>query len=249
MLLCAVGAVLILLEYQKICGASITQSMKFASFGALILVIAATLTGQAEIGFLVTCAGLVLLAIWEWLVRKSIWSPLGLLYAVLPFFAMISFRGDDAAGLAIVLVMFACVWGADTFAYFAGRLIGGPKLAPRISPKKTWAGYFGGLVGAVVVSVALVSWLGYRPGAAFVVLTLILATVSQIGDLLESALKRRFDAKDSGTLIPGHGGVLDRIDGLIAVCISLWLAAFSVSWISGSSTSYSQIVMNAFLLP
>ena len=248
-LLCAVGAVLILTEYAKICSPSLPIHVKFAAFGTLLLAIAAVLTDQTIPGMIIVGIGVSVLSAWEWLIRKSVWGALGLLYAALPFFAMISFRGGDAAGLAIILVMFACVWGADTFAYFAGRLIGGPKLAPRISPKKTWAGYFGGLLGAVLVSLALTYWLGYHPGVAFVVLVLVLATISQIGDLLESALKRRFDVKDSGSLIPGHGGVLDRIDGLITVGVSLWLAALAVYWVGGSSASYSQIVMNAFLLP
>ncbi len=248
-ILCAVGAGLILMEYMRICGTSIPIRVKFASFGLLALIIAASLTNQQVLAMALTGGGVLALTLWEWLVRKSIWGGLGLAYAALPFFALISFRGSDQAGLAVILIMFACVWGADTFAYFAGRLIGGPKLAPRISPKKTWAGYIGGLVGAAVISSALVYWLGYRPGVYFIALTLVLATVSQIGDLLESMLKRRFDVKDSGALIPGHGGVLDRIDGLIAVCVVLWVAALIASRIIESGGTSSQIVMNAFLLP
>ena len=248
-LLCAVGAILILIEYAKICSASLPLHIKFATVASLVLVISAWLTGQVLLSLVIACAGMVVLSAWEWIVRRSAWGALGLLYAMLPFLAMVSFRGDDSNGLAIILVMFACVWGADTFAYFAGRAIGGPKLAPRISPKKTWAGYFGGLVGAVVVSFALAYWLEHRPGGAFVILMVVLATISQIGDLLESGLKRRFDVKDSGSIIPGHGGVLDRLDGLIAVAVSLWLAVLFISWMGGSTASYSQIVMNAFLLP
>jgi phosphatidate cytidylyltransferase len=117
--------------------------------------------------------------------------------------------------------LLAVVWAADICAYFAGRVIGGPKLAPRISPKKTWAGLWGAVAGGAVVGLVV----GYLAGSAgflrLVVLGGLLAIVEQLGDLFESALKRHYGVKDSGRLIPGHGGVLDRVDGLVAASLCL----------------------------
>ena len=116
----------------------------------------------------------------------------------------------------MVLWILAVVWSVDIGAYFAGRGFGGPKLAPAISPNKTWAGLFGGAAAAGAVSAAAVPWLG-RPLIIMVLFGIILAVISQAGDLLESWCKRRFGVKDSSHIIPGHGGILDRVDGLLAV--------------------------------
>ena len=118
-----------------------------------------------------------------------------------------------------VIFVFLVVWATDTAAYFSGRLIGGPKLAPRFSPKKTWSGAIGGASAAVVVGlmVALVAGIEGKLWAAAIAFAL--SVVSQFGDLGESALKRRFDVKDSGALIPGHGGIMDRVDGLVAAMV------------------------------
>ncbi|MGB3797208.1 MAG: phosphatidate cytidylyltransferase, partial [Alteraurantiacibacter sp.] len=124
----------------------------------------------------------------------------------------------------ILLLLIGVVVMVDTFAYFFGRSIGGPKIAPRISPSKTWAGLFGGAVGATL-AVGLPLSLGWPPfagehgWAAFLVFAPLLAVVAQAGDFFESWLKRKAAMKDSSNLIPGHGGVFDRIDGLIPVVI------------------------------
>ena len=117
--------------------------------------------------------------------------------------------------------MLAVVWITDIGGYFAGRGIGGPKLWVRVSPKKTWAGAIGGLVGSLAVAAGFAAAGAGRMGPLLVLGT-VLSVVSQLGDLFESAVKRRFGVKDSSNLIPGHGGVLDRIDGLVA---ALMLAA------------------------
>ena len=133
-------------------------------------------------------------------------------------------------GLAIILWSFAVVWLTDIAAYFTGRRLGGPKLMPRVSPKKTWSGAIGGTLAGVLSGCVVWAWFG--PGAAgpsmgFVALASLLASVaSQAGDLYESALKRRFDTKDSSGLIPGHGGFLDRLDGYWAVLVLAGLALF-----------------------
>jgi len=111
------------------------------------------------------------------------------------------------------------VWVADSLAYFAGRIIGGPKLAPRVSPKKTWAGLGGAMVGSALAAAAVGLWLGLPGVAVLALLAAVLAIVEQAGDLFKSAMKRHYGVKDSGRLIPGHGGVIDRVDGLVAVAM------------------------------
>jgi phosphatidate cytidylyltransferase len=137
---------------------------------------------------------------------------------------------DGPLGPRWTLFGLLLVWAADTFAYFAGSRIGGPKLAPRISPGKTWAGFFGGLVGALLICVPAAPLLGlaWSQLPALLGLALVVALASVVGDLFESLIKRQAGAKDSGTLIPGHGGVMDRIDSVVAalpvfVVGKLWL--------------------------
>lgn len=147
------------------------------------------------------------------------WTAGGLLYAAAAQFAAILVRQEPtiepAWGLSALLFVLAVVWITDIGGYFAGRGIGGPKLWVRVSPKKTWAGAIGGLVGSLVVAAGFAAAGAGRMGP-LLLLGAILSVVSQLGDLFESAVKRRFDVKDSSNLIPGHGGVLDRIDGLVA---------------------------------
>ncbi|MEX0839493.1 MAG: phosphatidate cytidylyltransferase, partial [Parvibaculum sp.] len=113
----------------------------------------------------------------------------------------------------------------DIGAYFAGRFIGGPKLAPRISPKKTWAGLIGGMMGAAMVGMGTSLWIGLGSPVLLALIGVGMTVIEQAGDFFESALKRRAGVKDSGTLIPGHGGILDRVDGLVAVAIGAALLA------------------------
>jgi phosphatidate cytidylyltransferase len=139
----------------------------------------------------------------------------GVVYVAAGIAGLMWLRDLPGDGLALFLFAMLAVWATDIGAYAAGRTIGGPKLAPRVSPKKTWAGLIGGMISA-----ALVGWLvALAAGAAMPGLALLVgglsAVVGQIGDLFESAVKRRYNVKDSGQLIPGHGGILDRIDGLL----------------------------------
>ncbi|MFZ1681999.1 MAG: phosphatidate cytidylyltransferase, partial [Rhizobiaceae bacterium] len=145
-------------------------------------------------------------------------------YALLPAIAFSSLR-DGPSGFAAILFLFAAVWATDIFAYFTGRAIGGPKLAPAISPGKTWSGAVGGTVFAVLAVVALAFVLPALALPAILVPAIALSVVSQIGDLAESAFKRHFGVKDSGNFIPGHGGVMDRIDGLAVAAVALYLIA------------------------
>ncbi len=156
--------------------------------------------------------------------EAGFWPTLGLAYAGLLGVALSALRGDDAAGLYATLFLFAVVWATDILAYFVGRAVGGPRLAPSISPGKTWSGAVGGTVSALIAGLAVASYFGSPLGwAALAVLILVLSVVSQIGDLFESSIKRRFGAKDSSQLIPGHGGVMDRVDGLATASFALFL--------------------------
>jgi phosphatidate cytidylyltransferase len=150
-------------------------------------------------------------------------AVVGLLYCALPAVALIWLRGLTL-GLEATIFVLVCVWATDIAAYFAGRAIGGPKLAPAISPNKTWAGAFGGVVGAMLVAgglaLAFLASVEGQGGVKFFLLAGGLAMVSILGDLYESWLKRRAGVKDSGTLLPGHGGVMDRLDGLVPVAIA-----------------------------
>lgn len=142
----------------------------------------------------------------------------GLLLVVPAWAAVALLHGDGPRGPHWLLYALALVWAADTFAYFVGSRIGGKKLAPSISPGKTWAGFWGGLGGVVVcclVAIPLLG-LGYDAAPAMLLLALVTGVVSVVGDLFESLIKRHSGAKDSGALIPGHGGVMDRIDSLVA---------------------------------
>jgi phosphatidate cytidylyltransferase len=167
-------------------------------------------------------------ALWEWArmvggKMRPGWVAAGVAYAALLLAAPVVLRGDVTYGMTAIFFLFAIVWATDVAGYFAGRAIGGPKLAPAISPKKTRSGAIAGLV-AVIFIVAM--GVRYVPGARLVpliVLAVSLSIVSQAGDLAESALKRRFDVKDASQIIPGHGGVMDRLDGFwaAAVCAAI----------------------------
>lgn len=159
--------------------------------------------------------------------RQAWWSAFGVSYAGLPAIALIWIRGDASHGWLAILYVFLIVWTTDTAAYFAGRAIGGPKLVPRISPHKTWAGLIGGTFFAGVAGLLFGLWLGDTNPAKLAVLSFALGLIAQLGDLGESALKRNFGTKDTSGLIPGHGGVLDRIDGLIFAA----LAAALIAWL------------------
>ncbi len=155
-------------------------------------------------------------------------SALGVLYAGLPAIALIWIRSGDF-GLQAALFILLCVWASDTAAYVAGRLIGGPKLMPRISPNKTWAGLAGAVAGSALTGLAFAMALPALPATHLLATSVALALVSQVGDLMESALKRWYGVKDASGLIPGHGGFMDRVDGLIVAAV---LAGLAAAWIN-----------------
>lgn len=156
------------------------------------------------------------------------WSAAGVYYAGFPAVALIWIRSDADFGWLAILYIFAIVWSTDSAAYLFGRWIGGPKLAPRISPKKTWAGLIGGALTAGLAGLVFSVIIDATPDVRLALLAIGLAVIAQLGDLFESALKRVFGMKDSSGLIPGHGGVLDRIDGLVVVAVAAGIIAWSL---------------------
>lgn len=153
------------------------------------------------------------------------WSLLGLGYSILPAWSMVWLRSDAALGAAALLFLFAVAWTTDTAAYAGGRLIGGPKLAPRVSPKKTWSGLILGTLTPALIGYAVGALWQETSALKLAFVSVAIAAACQIGDLGESAVKRRFGAKDMSGLIPGHGGLLDRIDGLLIAAIAAALIA------------------------
>lgn len=161
----------------------------------------------------------------------------GLLYVALPLLIAQLFR-EDMLGAFVIGYILLTVWAVDIFAMFSGKIIGGPKLAPVLSPKKTWAGLFGAIVGAMLAAgLAFLTVVGFGFGemqfTAVMILAPVLAICAQMADLFESGIKRKYDVKDSGSIIPGHGGLLDRVDGLIGVLLLL----LPVVWWRGGSVS------------
>ena len=148
------------------------------------------------------------------LVTRSARLSLGIFYVFVPVMALIFLRQQQPGGLLLAFWTLSLVWATDIGAYFAGRSIGGPKLAPRISPSKTWAGLGGGVLAALILGFVLHRFAGLPIQLAAA--SGLLAVAAQLGDLLESAMKRRAGVKDSGNLLPGHGGVMDRLDGVVA---------------------------------
>ena len=161
--------------------------------------------------------------------RNSFLSAAGVFYAGFPAVAAIWLRSDAALGLQAMIFLIVVVATADTAAFLCGRLMGGPLLGPRISPNKTWAGFIGALIASAIVGGLF--WLAVPGSSVFRLAATgaVLALVAQAGDLAESALKRRFGAKDAGSILPGHGGVMDRVDGLLAAVAAAGLAAAAIN--------------------
>jgi len=187
-----------------------------ASVMAIMVLSALALGGMFFIA-IVMLAALQMIREWDSITinENIVWRLAGLAYVAVPCAALVWLRSVEH-GAAIVLSLLLTVWATDIGAYFAGRTIGGPKLAPAISPNKTWAGLGGGMVAAAFTLALCKSFSPFPVEISNAILIgLLIAVLGQVGDLFESWLKRRAGVKDSGNLIPGHGGLLDRIDGLI----------------------------------
>jgi phosphatidate cytidylyltransferase len=188
-----------------------------------ILLIAAALlaavVGGNVLALLVAAVATLMFYEWTRIVRGwgATWYAGGFVYALLPALALLWIRERDAHGLELLVWTFIVTWATDIGAYFAGRRFGRRKLAPTISPNKTVEGLFGGIAAATLLGGAWALATGLGP--ALLVLAPVLAVAAQAGDLFESGMKRRANIKDSGTWLPGHGGILDRLDGLVPVAV------------------------------
>jgi len=189
-------------------------------------VIGAIYLGSPYFDILVAVGAVILC--WEWytLCKPHFgWLLVGIPYIGAPTYALIFVRNAPDKGFETVLWIFVMVWAADTFAYAAGRTFGGPKLAPSISPNKTWSGLFGGVAGAGAVGAITALVLNHNSVIPLALVSAALGAISQGGDLMESWIKRRFGKKDAGSLIPGHGGLFDRVDGLLAAALVVALVS------------------------
>jgi phosphatidate cytidylyltransferase len=197
-------------------------AIQAAAVAAVALAIALSRPGLALIATALALGGTVLLGLSS---ATLGWSLLGIVYAILPASAMVWLRADPALGATALLYLLVVAWTTDTASYAGGRLIGGPKLAPRISPQKTWSGLIVGALTPALVGFAFGYFLKDTSAWRLALVSIVIAAACQVGDLSESAVKRRFGAKDMSNLIPGHGGLLDRIDGLLIAAIAAALIA------------------------
>lgn len=186
----------------------------FVHSAAVVLAIVAVMVAGPGLALAALAIGAVTLLVMNFWTGPGV-SVLGVLYVGIPALALICLRGSEPHGLTAVLFIFAVVWAGDIGAFAGGRLIGGAKLYPSISPNKTWAGLFSGVIAAV--GVAVVFWLALDgvPFGYLMACTVLLSVAALLGDLAESALKRLFRVKDASHLIPGHGGFMDRMDGMV----------------------------------
>jgi phosphatidate cytidylyltransferase len=174
--------------------------------------------GSIEIANLCVGLGLFAMFLFSMPVHRP-WSAIGLAYTAAALFACVFVRRDPNDGFMALMFVFLVVWITDILGYFVGRGVGGPRLWVRISPKKTWSGAIGGVAGSLLFAVAF-SAAGYGKLGPMLLLATVISVISQLGDLFESSLKRRFGVKDSSQIIPGHGGLLDRLDGFMAAIVA-----------------------------
>lgn len=233
-----VASVAVLVEWQRLIGgtAPLLRSA-VGSAGLVAIGVLARVGNPAAVPLLIV----LLLALAALAGRgRRVWAASGMAYAGMFVLSIIALRFSHPDGARALMWLFSAVWATDVFAYLGGRLVGGPKLWPRISPSKTWSGTLSGVVaGALIGSfAALRDRFAWELVIPMLALTLAVAIVSQAGDAFESAIKRHFGVKDTSRLIPGHGGVMDRLDGFIAAAI--------VAYLFGLTRGLSSVALGLF---
>jgi phosphatidate cytidylyltransferase len=213
-----VAAVGVLWEWTSLVAGSDRRPALMTGAAALVLAFVLVASGRPLAAVIVLAMGTLAVAALARAERRS-WVASGIPYAGALGVAPIVLRSDSSDGFLAMIFLFAIVWSTDIVAYFVGRAVGGPKLMPKVSPKKTWSGALGGTVAAIVVAVVVAKVAALSGWFAIAMLAVVLSVFAQGGDLLESFLKRRFDAKDSSHLIPGHGGLMDRLDGFVTASV------------------------------
>jgi phosphatidate cytidylyltransferase len=213
--LVTLAAIGLYVEWLTIVGARTPRVM---AAGIVTLFGAAVWLGIGRIGatYVIVALGVIVAALLSPYRRG--WAALGGCYAFAALIASVAVRLDQVWGFTALMLVLLIVWVTDIGGYFAGRGLGGPKLWPRVSPKKTWAGAIGGFVASLCVAAGFAAF-GLGKTGPLVLLGAVLSVASQLGDLFESAVKRRFGVKDSSHIIPGHGGLLDRLDGFVAAVV------------------------------
>lgn len=214
--LVTIGAIGLFAEWLALTHTARNVPVTIAGVVALVLTAPFLAIGNVNAALAVLALGLI--AVGFRTTQPRVWAIAGFLYAAAAQVASVLVRVDQAKGLSALILVLFVVWATDIGGYFAGRAIGGPKLWPRVSPKKTWAGAIGGFAASLLVAIGFsASDLGKT--LPLLILAAMLSVAAQLGDLFESAIKRRFGVKDSGHIIPGHGGVMDRLDGFVAAIV------------------------------
>jgi phosphatidate cytidylyltransferase len=231
LLLVVVACVLLVSEWTTMCGRGNLTGPGFGMMGIIVAAAVCGGIGVPVIGLLLVLAGTVVAALGA--SGAGFNFALGFPYLGLAAVSLPWLRAAPDSGLPNALFILALIWASDVGAYMVGRLVGGKKMVTSISPGKTWSGAVGGLLCAVLAGLAVAACVssGYSPSHV-IGLTIVLGMISQAGDLLESALKRHFGVKDSGSIIPGHGGLLDRLDALLAVAPPTERPAWLASWVA-----------------
>jgi phosphatidate cytidylyltransferase len=215
-LLVTLAAVGLYVEWLMIVGTAGARRVVVCGVAALLTAGLCLGIGRIDASLLALAVGLAGVALLS--PRQRHWNAAGFCYAAAAEVASILVRLDQTFGFAGLILILLVVWVTDIGGYFAGRGIGGPKLWPRVSPKKTWAGAVGGFVASLAIAGGFAAF-GLGKAGPLLLLGAILSVASQLGDLLESAVKRRFGVKDSSQIIPGHGGLMDRLDGFVAAVV------------------------------
>jgi phosphatidate cytidylyltransferase len=228
--LVTVAAIGLYLEWLAIVGAA--RQMRAVAPGVVGLALAGCCLafGQVDASLVPLVLGLAGVALFS--PERRGWTTAGFGYAAAAQVASVLVRLDQFWGFVALILILLVVWVTDIGGYFAGRGIGGPKLWPRVSPRKTWAGAVGGFAASLVVAAGFAVF-GLARTGPLLVLGAALSIVSQLGDLFESAVKRRFDVKDSSQIIPGHGGLLDRLDGFVAAVVLAAILGFLRGGVDG----------------
>ena len=210
-------------------------------FGLHVLALAASqgLVSQGRADWALACilvAALIGNVVAQGRQERGLWVVLGIVYIAFPCLALVWLRQHSPYGMETVIWLMLVVWATDSAAYLVGSTFGGPKLAPEISPSKTWTGAVAGLAAGIVATIAFAQYMGAVPDLRFVAAGVALSLLTQCGDLAESGLKRTFGVKDASDLIPGHGGALDRLDGMLFATMGLavyvaWVRVSPLEWV------------------